>query len=66
MADGKETQAGHRKGKGQKKRNWKNKEIEFSLLCMTVCQWNVAHEDCINRTIYGITRGFTKPNGQNL
>ena len=32
-----ETQAGHRKGKGKKERNWRDKERQsYSLLSMTV------------------------------
>ena len=32
-----EPQAGHRKGNGKKKRNWKDKERITHFFCMTVC-----------------------------
>ena len=42
-----ESQAGHRKGKGQKERNCKDEEIELLItLCEDrACLWDVAHED---------------------
>ena len=41
-----EPQAGHRKGKEKKEKNWKEEEIELlSAYRRTVCLWNVAHGD---------------------
>ena len=45
MADGKETQAGHRKGKGEKELKEQGDRV---LVALYDCLWNVAHEDYIN------------------
>ena len=50
MADGEveteETQAGYRKEKGKKERNWRNEEIELLITLYEdkVCLWDVAYE----------------------
>ena len=42
-----EPQAGPRKGKGKKERNWKDKERTL-LITLYDCLWNIVHEDCMN------------------
>ena len=55
MADGEvaveEPQAGHRKGKGKKEKNWKDEEIELlvTLYEDKACLWDVTHSDYMNR-----------------
>ena len=45
-----EPQAGHRKGKEKKERNWREGEIELLSAYWKdrACLWNVAHGDHIN------------------
>ena len=43
-----EPQASHRKGKGKKERNWKDKEIKL-LIPLYDFLWIVVHEYCTNR-----------------
>ena len=55
MADGEveveEAQAGNRKGKGKKERNWKDEEIELLITLFEdrACLWDVADEGYMNR-----------------
>ena len=41
-----ETQAGYRKEKGKKERNWRDKEMELLITLYEdrACLWDVAHE----------------------
>ena len=41
-----EPQAGHRKGKGKKERNWRDEEIELLITLYEdrACLWDLAHE----------------------
>ena len=43
-----ELQAGDRKGKEQKERNWKDEGREL-FIALYDYLWDVAHEDCMNR-----------------